>query len=240
MNGCAAQKRSIRVNCGTKQEVSGLHGHQDQYSRALTCVASARPVVQAASQRAISAGGEMVTFKRLSSVLAIVCSLMLAVLLLPGRIVDFEQSFPRAYFYITNLVYRSEAWTGVFDRYPEGVVDMASLGISTNVDAALEIEVVEGNRIDGRIWWQGSCESGSPYSGLLLDGRIELGGRAAQVAIWEMVGGHRIQFATGILELDNQMIHFTNFSSELGINGSRIFKNPEPAQIEDWPNLYCD
>ena len=128
-----------------------------------------------------TAGGEMGIIKRVFAVCAVVGGLVMAALLLPVKIVDFEKNLPEAYEYVTSIIYSSEAWTGTFDKYPEGLADMASLGISSNVDAALEIEVVEGNRLDGRVWWQGSCAVGSPYSGLLLDGQIRLGGSSAEV-----------------------------------------------------------
>lgn len=163
----------------------------------------------------------------------------MAAILLPGKIVDFEENFPKAYESINGIVYSTEAWTGTFDKYPEGLTDMASLGIVSNVDAALELVVVEGNRLDGRVWWQGSCAFGSPYSGLLLDGQIRLGGSSAEVVIWELIGGHRKEFAYGLLEIDGIMIRFSEFPRSLGLNKSIIVKNPEPSRLEDWSNLYC-
>lgn len=178
--------------------------------------------------------------KRVFAVCAFAGGLVTAALLLPVKIVDFEKNLPEAYEYVTSIVYNSEAWTGTFDKYPEGLVDMASLGISSNVNAALEIEVVEGRRLDGRVWWKGSCGFGSPYSGLLLDGQIRLGGSSAEVVIWELVGGHRVDIAHGFLEFDGIMIEFSEFPITLGLNKSKIAKNPEPVRLDDWPSLYCD
>lgn len=181
----------------------------------------------------------MRAIKRIFSVFAVVGGLLIATLLLPGKIVDFEKNLPGAYDYVTGIVYDTEAWTGTFDKYPEGLVDMASLDISTNVDAALELEVVEGNRLGGRIWWQGSCAFGGVYSGLLLDGQIKLGGSSAEAVIWELVGGHRVDIAHGRLEIDGIMIRFSEFPARLGLNESKIAKNPQPVLLDDWPNLYC-
>ncbi|QIE46431.1 hypothetical protein G5B38_13370 [Pseudohalocynthiibacter aestuariivivens] len=181
----------------------------------------------------------MGTIKKVFAILALVGGLGMAALLLPGKIVDFENNLPDAYAYVTSIVYSSEAWAGTFDKYPEGLADMASLGISTNVDAALELEVVEGNRLDGRIWWQGSCAFNGLYSGLLLDGYIKLGGSSAEVVIREIVGGHSEEIAHGLLNIDGIMIRFSEFPVSLGLNESAIAKNPEPVRLEDWPNLYC-
>lgn len=167
-------------------------------------------------------------------------SIALALLVLPGQIVDFQKNLPQAVSYLSNALYRTRSWSGKFDRYPEGLVDMKSLGIATEVDAALELEIVGINRIDGRVWWQGSCAFGGPYSGLLLDGRIKMGGSIAEVTIWELVGGHRVDLANGTLMLDDPVVQFMEFPENLDLNGSAIAKNPEPALFEDWQKLYCE
>lgn len=187
-----------------------------------------------------SEGRETSASKKVLAVFAIVGGLTTAALLFPGQLVDFKTNLPEASNYINNIVYSPEAWTGTFDKFPEGFVDMSSFGISTDVDAALEIEVVRGNHLDGRIWWQGSCDFGGPYSGLLLEGKIKLGGSSADVIIWELVGGNRVNIAQGLLEIDGLLIKFSKFPMSLGLNDSVIAKNPEPAQLDDWPNLYCD
>lgn len=181
----------------------------------------------------------MGAIKRTYAVSAAVGGVAIAALLLPEKIVNFEKNLPGAYDYVTSIVYKSENWSGIFDKYPGGLADMASLGISTNVDAALELEVVKGNRLDGRIWWQGSCALGGPYSGLLLDGQINLGGSSAEAVIWELVGGHRVNIARGLLKIDGIMISFSDFPASLGLNESKIAKNPQPALLDDWPDLYC-
>ena len=167
-------------------------------------------------------------------------SLALALLVLPGQIVDFQKNLPQALSYLSSALYRTQSWSGKFDSYPEGLVDMNSPGIETRVDAALEIEVVGINRLDGRVWWQGSCAFGGPYSGLLLDGQINVGGSYAEVTIWELVGGRRVDLANGTLMRDGPVVEFKEFPENLGLNGSAIAKNPEPALLEDWQNLHCE
>jgi len=169
-----------------------------------------------------------------------IVSLVLAILLLPGQIVDYQKNLPQALNYVSDVLYDTQSWGGKFDKFPEGLVDMQSLGISSKVDAALELEVVDINRLDGRIWWLGSCAFGSPYSGLLLDGRIRLGGSYAKVTIWELVNGHRVDLANGILAVNDLTIQFTGFPENLRLNGSIIAKNPEPALLEDWQDHYCE
>lgn len=178
--------------------------------------------------------------KVLMAIIGGTVSLVLAILLLPVQIVDFQKNLPQAVSFVGSVLYGTKTWRGKFDKYPEGLADMNSLGISTKVDAALELEVVGINRLDGRVWWHGSCALGSPYSGLLLDGRITLGGTAAKATIWELVSGHRVDLAHGSLKAEDQTIKFTGFPEHLGLNDSVIAKNPEPAVLEDWQDVYCD
>jgi len=142
--------------------------------------------------------------------------------------------------YVSEVVYRTETWTGIFDTYPEGIVDMNDMEISSFVDAALEMQVVEGNRLDGRVWWKNSCDLGSPYSGLLLEGYISIGGSSADVIVYDFQGGHRLDYFSGHLSNDGLLIHFSEFPNQSGLNGSSIAHNPEPARIENWEDLYCE
>lgn len=159
---------------------------------------------------------------------------------IPKSIVDFKNHFAEARMYVSDLMYRTEIWTGIFDTFPEGFVDMNDMEISSLVDAALEIEVVEGNRLDGRVWWKKSCDLGSPYSGLLLEGYISIGGSSADVIVYDFRGGQRINYFSGNLSNDGLLIHFSGFPHQSGLNGSRIAHNPEPAKIENWEDLYCE
>lgn len=113
--------------------------------------------------------------------------------------------------YVSDLMYRTEIWTGVFDTFPEGFVDMNDMEISSLVDAALEIEVVEGNRLDGRVWWEKSCDLGSPYSGLLLEGCISISGSSANVIVYDFRGGQRINYFSGTCLMMGFLFTFLDF-----------------------------
>ena len=159
---------------------------------------------------------------------------------IPKGIVEFARNFGDAAAYINDIFYEPSQWTGIFDTFPEGIVDMDDLGIVSSVDVALEIEVVDGNLLDGRIWWSGSCDWGSPYQGLLIEGRISLGGSTADVVVFDFRGGRRTSFFEGELTNDGIIIEFNNFPEQTGLNRSRIARNPEPASLESWSELYCE
>jgi hypothetical protein len=159
---------------------------------------------------------------------------------IPKSVVEFSRYFADAKAYVDTNLYRPEYWTGIFDAYPEGFVDMGDMGISSPSGAALELAVVNGQHLDGRIWWDGSCKLGSPYQGLLIEGSVHLGGHMADVRVFDFLGGHRVDFIEGRLQNDGLMIEFAGFPEGSRLNGNRIAKNPEPATIERWSDLYCD
>lgn len=159
---------------------------------------------------------------------------------IPKNILEFKTHYEDAKRFIEQKIYHPADWSGIFDTFPEGIVDMNDLGIFSPGDAALEIEAVDGNILDGRIWWDKSCESGTPYTGVLITGHIDFGGSKAHVEVYDFIGGHRIQFFEGKLMNDGLIMEFTDFPTQTGLNGSRIVKNPEPAVIENWNGMYCD
>ncbi len=178
--------------------------------------------------------------KTLYLVVGFLFGISIDVLGIPKLIVDFKKNLAEASTYVSELVYRTDIWTGIFDTFPEGYVDMVDMDIFSLVDAALEMEVVEGNRLDGRVWWKKSCDLGSPYTGLLLEGDISIGGSSADVIVYDFRGGHRLDYFSGRLSNDGLLIHFSEFPSQSGLNGSRIAHNPEPAKLENWEDLYCE
>ena len=158
----------------------------------------------------------------------------------PKYVLDFKNTVGEAKQYVNSLIYRHSHWTGIVDTFPEGIVDWQELEITSPVEAALDIAVVDGNLLDGTIWWLGSCNLGLPYQGLLVEGRIHLGGNSADVQVFDFVGGRRINFFAGVLTGNGEVVEFSSFPENLGLNGSRIALNPHPAQIEHWTELYCE
>ena len=161
-------------------------------------------------------------------------------LTIPKLFVEFENHFEQAKVHFISLVYSSKKWNGIFDTSPDGFVDMNDLNILSEVDAALELNVVDGNHLSGRIWWEGSCDIGSPYAGLILEGDITIGGSSADVVVLEFIGGHRIDLFAGRLRNDGIRMQLLEFPKSTGLNDSIIIKNPEPAKLDSWQELHCD
>ena len=128
----------------------------------------------------------------------------------------------------------------IFDTFPEGIVDQNDYQIFSSVQAALDIEVVDGNLIDGTVWWDGSCDLGTPYTGLLIEGRIRIGGRTADVKVWDIISGKKVTFLEGVLRRDDFIVEFSDFPNWSKLNNSRIARNPVPALNDFWQNTHCD
>lgn len=174
-------------------------------------------------------------FVRYSRMIYVLLGLVLAALAyvfeLPSRIVEFGDNYPKAQAYLYDRAYSPLDWTGVFDTFPEGIVDFNGMEISSPVEAALDITVYDGNRLDGTIWWQGSCDLGLPYQGILIGGEIRLGGATAIVEVYDFVDGQRVSMFTGEMRNDGATIEFSNFPEKTALNGSRIAQNPPPANL---------
>lgn len=184
-------------------------------------------------------GGFFKHTKQSYAVIAAVVALCYAFLGFPKSIVDFKSNVGEARQYMFTHLYQTEKWTGVFDTYPEGVADMNDLAISSDVEAALDLAIFDDHSLDGTIWWDRSCEIGI-YTGLLLEGNIRIGGRAADVVVWELVGGERFDIFSGVLRNDGTIIQFSKFPATSGLNDTRIARNPPPATLEKWGELHCD
>lgn len=161
--------------------------------------------------------------------LGLIFGLSAYLLELPTRIVNFRDNYPEAEACMYDKIYSPSNWTGIFDTFPEGNVDINDMALFSPVEAALDLAVYDGNKLDGTIWWQGSCGLGLPYQGILIRGDIKLGGLVANVEVYDFKGGHRISLFTGVLKNDGLIIEISQFPSEMGLNGSRIAIPPHAS-----------
>ncbi|WP_417240687.1 hypothetical protein [Celeribacter halophilus] len=173
-------------------------------------------------------------------VIGFALGLMADALSIPKAIVDFEHYLGGAKDYAYRLAYRPANWSGVFDAFPEGITDINDLGILVPAEVTLKIESHNGNGIDGRVWWNKSCDFGVPHKGLLLQGRINIGGSTADVQVFDFFNGKRLDLFEGQLINDGIMIEFKNFPNFAGLNGNRISKNPAIPSLESENDLFCN
>ncbi|MDD9177063.1 hypothetical protein ERW49_18930 [Aliivibrio finisterrensis] len=91
-----------------------------------------------------------------------------------------------------SWVKEDKEWTGHWSAFPEGTVDMADLNLS-DVDLQITLRSTNGN-IDGTIATKKICQDIPVFDFILLTG--EVSGNIAKVVAWDIIGGHRKEFAT--------------------------------------------
>jgi hypothetical protein len=128
-----------------------------------------------------------------------------------------------------------EAWTGHWSSFPEGIVDMADMHLS-DVDLQITIWASQGN-IDGTIATKSICRSIPVLNYVLLRG--EVSGNTAHVIAWDIVQGHKTDFAELDLIRDGDVITVVPTSgrkdwfpatARLGRHPSESGTEPEPDQ----------
>ena len=130
-------------------------------------------------------------------------------------------------------------WTGHWSSFPEGIVDMADMHLS---DVDMQITVwAKGGGIDGTIATKSICKSIPVLNYVLLRG--EISGTTANVIAWDIVQGHKTDFAQLRLDRDGDIITVTPVNgrkewfpetARLGKHPLELGKEPEPDQT------FCD
>jgi len=92
-----------------------------------------------------------------------------------------------------SWLYQDEAWNGLFNSYPEGYVDMASMGLS-NTSLQLVVTVKHG-RVDGVIAEKKLCKVGFPHGYKLLSGDVGIFGNSADVQAFDHESGFPRKYA---------------------------------------------
>ncbi len=92
-----------------------------------------------------------------------------------------------------SWLYQEKAWTGLFNNFPEGYVDIASMNLS---DTSLQLVIIvnDGN-VDGVIADKKLCKVGFPYGYKLLKGNIGVLGNAANVQVFDYEAGFLREYA---------------------------------------------
>lgn len=109
-------------------------------------------------------------------------------------------------------LYEDAAWTGLFNNFPEGYVDMASMGLS---DTSMQIVMsAKRGKIDGAIAERSLCTVGFPHDYKLLRGEVNLLGRTADLVVWDVVGGHHRDYATLSASLEGVILNVEGGTKE--------------------------
>ena len=123
-----------------------------------------------------------------------------------------------------------DEWTGHWSSFPEGYVDMADMQLS-DVDMQITIWASQGN-IDGTIATKRICKSLPVLNYVLLRG--EVSGNTARVVAWDIVQGHKTDFAELTLIREDTAITVTPTSGrkEWFPATARLGKHPDETGEE--------
>lgn len=132
---------------------------------------------------------------------------IIAALLLNGpqalrnsRILPAEVSKTISHFY--SWVKEDAEWTGRWNAHPEGFADLADMKLS-NTDLEIIIWATEG-QLDGTIAIRRLCKELPMFNYILLEGSVF--GDRAKVTAWDLIGGHRVEFAQLTLDRDGHLM----------------------------------
>ena len=146
-----------------------------------------------------------------------------------SRILPLEASKTISQF--RSWVKEDSDWTGRWTAHPEGFVDLADMQLS-NVDLEIIIWATEG-RIDGTIATKRLCKELPIFNYILLEGSVF--GNSAKVTAWDIVGGHRVEFARLTLERDGYLMTVTPTAGnkEWFPVSARIARDPSAPEEKD-------
>ena len=130
------------------------------------------------------------------------------------------------------------AWTGHWSSFPEGIADMADMHLS-DVDMQITIWASQGD-IDGTIATKSICRSIPILNYVLLRG--EVSGNTANVVAWDIVQGHKTDFAELKLVRDGDVVTVTPISGRKGWfpATARLGRHPGESGVEPEPDqTFC-
>lgn len=148
-------------------------------------------------------------YKRFWVIASGICAIVAAILangpeaLRNSRILPSE--FSKTISQFRSWVKEDSEWTGKWIAHPEGFADLADMQLS-DVDLEIVIWATEG-RIDGTIATKRLCNELPMFNYILLEGSVF--GNSAKVVAWDLVGGHRVEFARLTLERDGYLMAVT-------------------------------
>lgn len=131
----------------------------------------------------------------------------------------------------STWIYKRDAWTGLFNNFPEGHIDMASMNLSES-DLQLVI-LVNGGLIDGVIADKKLCKIGFPNGYKLLKGDIEFLGNTADVQAFDFEQGHLREYARLEIKREGVILEVT------AKKGSEWLL-PQPVRIAQHPTKNTD
>ena len=172
-------------------------------------------------------------FNTLTAIFAFISSVLGALVIYATNKGAFSELIDDYYRY----VYSDIEWTGMFNNFPEGYVDMASMSLS-DTDIKL-VMIAKQGRLSGVMAGKDVCASGLPFDYVLIDGETELLGYGAGITAFEFVGGHRKVLAEFHLRRDDILLDVFPKTPDtiFGAAPFRIARHPDMTPDEAMDSL---
>jgi hypothetical protein len=147
--------------------------------------------------------------------------------ILPKEVIETKKQFK-------SWIKEDKEWTGHWSSFPEGIVNMGDLNLS-DVDMQITIWSSEGY-IDGTIATKKICKSIPVFNYILLRG--EVNGDTARVIAWDIIQGHKTDFAELTLQRDEEVLTVTPVSGQMTWfpESARLGRTPRKAGAEPEPD----
>ncbi len=132
-----------------------------------------------------------------------------------------------------------DAWKGEWTTSPEGIVDGGDLQLS-KIGFRLQIDETGGGSIVGSIETPGICQKIPYFEMLMVEGTIDNASRA-EAKLWDIVGGHRREFARVLLERNDDVMIVKPLADPAGVipASTRIARDPGNAFGEQEAGGLC-
>ena len=119
-----------------------------------------------------------------------------------------------------------DAWKGYWTTTPEGIADVGDLHLSDG-GFRLQIDEVADGKFTGLIETAEICSKVPFFEMLMIEGTIDSASQA-DAKVWDVVGGHRRDFAEIVLERQSDVIIVRPENDPMGIfaASTRIARDP--------------
>jgi hypothetical protein len=135
-----------------------------------------------------------------------------------------------------SWVKEDSEWTGKWTAQPEGYADIEDMQLS-DVDLEIFIWATEG-QIDGTIATKRLCKEIPLFNYVLLEGTVT--GDLAHVTAWDLIGGHRVEFAQLTLDRNGYMMTVTPNAGHTDWFPMKALIARDPSAPEDREELNPD
>ena len=123
------------------------------------------------------------------------------ILMIPELIINFNAGVRALSEKWTN----ASQWTGFYSSYPEGVVNMAELGLSVESDVVVHLTYSENDRtIDGYLHSNSFCERGFIYRNVLLASTPSIWApNRLNIDVYDFVQGYTVKLGQMRIDRDS-------------------------------------